>query len=130
MNLEHDTINTTVSESGEVVIEPDYLEFLRGQGYAIEGVSDTQVIPSSSRDIGHIVCRIDTYAYPRGYENMDLVADQLTLEVCSCEDFKYNRAVDVSETYLADGHMGTCQHINAAFKEVRAAADDNQEELL
>jgi hypothetical protein len=129
MNLEHDTTNVTVSEGGEIVVEPDYLEFLRGQGYVIEDVSDVKAIPSSSRDIAHIVCRVETYAYPQGHDNLDLVEHQITLECCSCENFKYNQAVDVSETYLADGHMGTCKHCRAAYKELRAESDNSQETL-
>jgi hypothetical protein len=129
MNLEHDTTNITVSESGEVVVEPDILEFWRGQGYTIESVSDVKAIPSSSRDIAHIVCKVETYAYPQGHDNLDIVEDQTVIECCSCEDFKYNRAVDVSETYLKDGNMGVCRHLKKAYREVRAENDDAQDTL-
>jgi len=130
MNLEHDTTNVTVSESGEVVVEPDILEFWRSQGYTIEGVSDVKAIPSSSRDIAHIVCKVETYAYPKGHDNLDIAAHGLQIPICSCERFKYQEAVDVSDTHLADGNMGTCHHLEKAYKELRAANDDNQEELL
>jgi len=129
MNLEHDTTNVTVSESGEVVVEPEILEFWRGQGYTIEGVSDVKAIPSSSRDIAHIVCRVETYAYPKGHDNLDIVEHKQTYGICSCEDFSFNRAPDVSETYLADGHVGSCKHLKKAYKEVRAANDDAQDTL-
>jgi hypothetical protein len=129
MNLEHDTTHVTVSEEGEIVVEPDYVKFLRGQGYTIEDISDVKAVPSSSRDIAHIVCRVTTYAYPHGHEKLDLIEHKQTYDVCSCENFKYNQAVDASETYLADGHMGSCKHLSAAFKELKAKDDENQTEL-
>jgi hypothetical protein len=129
MNLEHDTTNVTVSQEGEMVVEPDYLEFLRGQGYRLSSVSNVKTVPSSSRDIAHIVCRVETYQYPHGHDNLDLVEHKATYDICSCEAFKFQEAIDVSETYLADGHMGSCKHLRAAYKELRAESDESQEKL-
>lgn len=129
MEFDEDTVNIGVSEAGEVVIEPDYLEYLRSHGYTIEGVSKVHTVESTSREQPHLVCQIETYAYPKGHEKLDIAAHKLQIPVCSCERFKYQESVDVSEMPLNDGELGVCPHLKKAYKELRAANDEDQTRL-
>jgi hypothetical protein len=87
-------------------------------------------VPSSSRDIGHVIVTIETTELPAGHDELDVVEHECEVTVCSCEDFQYNQSVDVSETTLRDGTVGACRHIRSEFKAERAKNDENQEELV
>lgn len=131
MKLNDDTTNTDVSDTtnGQLIIEPQYLKYLREHGYHIDGVEDVRIVPSSSRDLAHVVAKVYTYALPHGHEDLDVSADRREITVCSCEDYTYNQSVDVSETALRDGTLGECRHITGAFRVEKARADDQQTEL-
>ena len=129
MNLNTDQIDIEATPDG-ILIEPSYVEFLRSQGYNIDDVSDVRVVPSTSRDVGHVVMRITTTDKPPGHPESDVVADKTEIAVCSCENFQFRQSVDVSEKTLAEGHLGTCKHITSAYREERAKADKSQNTLV
>jgi hypothetical protein len=114
---------------GEIVTEPEYLTYLRSHGYHINGVHDVTHVESDSRDMEHMVCRIDTHELPFGHDDLDAVADEITIPVCSCEDYQYNQSVDVGEDSLRERSPGLCRHLTAAFREERARQDDQQNTL-
>ena len=86
MNLNTDQIDIEATPDG-VLVEPSYVGFLRSQGYNIDDVSDVQIVPSSSRDVAHVVMRVTTTDKPPGHPESDIVADKLELPVCSCESY-------------------------------------------
>ena len=112
-----------------VICEPEYVKFLRSQGYPIDDVKDVRLVESDSRDMAHVVMTVVTTDKPKGHPALDVVEDETTLRVCSCEDFRYNRTVDVSEKTLADGNTGRCKHVKEAYRVEKAKADDQQETL-
>ena len=113
----------------QVVVEPEYLEYLRSHGYPILDVTDVQIAASESRDLAHVVCRIKTYEYPKGHEKLDVAAHEAEIAVCSCEDYQYNQAPDVSEHGTKPTDGSTCKHCRRAYKAIRAQNDDRQETL-
>ena len=129
MKLNTDQIDIEATPDG-VMIQPSYVGFLRSQGYNIDDVSDVRVVPSSSRDVAHVVMKVTTTDKPPGHPDSDIVADKLELLVCSCESYTYNEGVDVSKQTLAEGNIRRCKHLISAFREERAKADESQERLV
>ena len=129
MKLNADTTEIAVKDDN-VVIEPNYLGYLKSHGYRIEGVKDVKIIPSESRPMGHICAKIETHIYPWGHEKLDVSVHSITLPVCSCEAYKYSKSVDVAETHIADGTVEVCKHLKQAYKELRAESDDQQDTLV
>lgn len=124
LGAEHLEIGTT--NDGQVTIEPGYLKYLRSNGFTIEGVGSVHTVPSDSRDMAHIVMRIQTYEYPKNDPKLDYAAHALEIEVCDCWDYRQN-SNDVSE---GEKPGGSCKHIKECFKTVRAQEDENQESLF
>jgi len=128
MNPNPDTTEIDVTDDGEVIVEPGYLAYLRSHGYRIVDVDKVRFIASSSRDITHICCIVTTHEYPWGHEKLDVAAHKVELPVCSCEDFQYNKSVDVSDTLLATEKPTHCKHLSNSYRELNAE-DDSQETL-
>jgi len=113
-----------------IVMEPDYAGFLRSQNYAVNGLTDIHTVHSESDDRAYLVAKIETLALPNHHPELDLVANQIELPVCSCDDWRYNQSVDISESGVHPPACGTCKHIRSAYKEERAKADNQQVELV
>jgi hypothetical protein len=127
MNLEADNLTQRVNQAGEVVVEPNYVEFLRNEGHVIESISETHTVPSESdKDKAYLVMMVDTYQYPRDHPELDIAEHGLSLPVCSCWSYRSSSA-DVSEGNKPDGD---CKHVRAVFREQRAQADEQQEKLV
>ena len=124
--LDTDSVRVEATTEG-IIAEPQYLSYLRSQGYPIDSVQSVKIVESSSRDIAHVVMQVQTLAKPPGHQDSDVVADKTKITVCSCEDFRYNKSVDVAEQTLADGSLGACKHIRQSFKAIRAQTDDQQQ---
>lgn len=118
-------IGTT--QDGRIVIEPDYVDYLRNQGYLVEEVEEAHSVASNSRDMSHLVVRLVTYDEPRS--QYDAIEDMISLWVCSCEDFTYNQAADVSEDMVKPSESGVCRHIKEVSKVEKAKNDDKQRSL-
>ena len=124
--------DTRVKQTDEgVVVEPKFVGLLRSQGYQIEDI-DVKVIASDSRDVAHMVYQIDTYAFPKDSLMLDVAnpEHQVRTHACTCEDFVYNHTPKLSDPAVTPDDVGTCKHIEKAYKSVRAANDDNQETLF
>lgn len=121
---------TNKTMDGRLTLEIPWVEYLRSQGYTIREYQDIRVVESNSRDAGHVVAKIATYRYPKNSALLDIAADshQIELYVCSCEDFTYNKSVDVSEKDVMPDMCSSCRHIKQEFREERAE-DDTQETL-
>jgi len=109
--LSADGLTTDTTREGRVVIEPEYLEFLRSQGYLIEDISELHAVPSTSQEMIHLVAKIETYRYPRGSPKLDVVGDKVELWTCDCGDFQHRRSADVSDPNIDPTQSGECQHI-------------------
>jgi hypothetical protein len=131
--MKHDADNLTAelaqTEQGErIVVEPQYIEYLRSHGYSIKSLDRFDTAPSESEeDEGHVVVKITTYAYPDGHEKLDLVAHEIQIPVCDCWSYRQN-SNDVSENDVQPG--GSCKHTRDVFREEKAKKDEQQETLL
>ena len=129
MNLNTDQIDIEATTEG-VIIEPTYLGYLRSQGYNIDEIKDVQTVGSESRDVTHLVMKVETTDKPQGHPELDVVADKTELRVCSCENYQYSQSVDVSKKTLAEGSIGSCKHLIAAYRTEQAKADPNQQAIF
>jgi hypothetical protein len=127
--LNADNLKTWVNKDGEVIVEPSYVKYLRENGYNIEAIGALHSVPSKSSDGAHIVQEIQTYQYPRNHPKLDVAQHSTEIWVCDCWDYRSNQSVDVAETPLAEGSLGSCKHIRAVSKIANAKADDQQETL-
>jgi hypothetical protein len=120
-------IETTID--GRIVCEPGYLGYLREHGYTIDEVTEAHAVTSESRDKTHMVANVTTYDLPKDHPELDLVGDELSLWVCSCEDFQYNQSADVWESMVSPSQCGPCKHILEVSKVEKAKNDEQQETL-
>ena len=118
---------TTVD--GQLVIEPEWVDYLRSQGYKVESINEAHSVDSGSRDVSHLVVNITTFDKPKDSPSLDVVADEVDLWVCSCEDWQYNQSADVSEDMVKPSDSGRCKHILSVDRVERAKNDENQAEL-
>ena len=129
MKLHTEHIRIDSQPDGQIIIEPDYLDFLRTEGYTIEEINEIHVEESNSRDKAHLVLSVDTYEYPVNNPELDFEAHRTTLWVCSCEDYRYNRSVDVSKDGVKPTEAGVCKHIKECNKVKKAQEDEQQTSL-
>ena len=125
MKLNADNLKTDVKD-GQLVIEPQYVQYLREHNYAIEAINEIHTVPSESSDGAHLVVNIQTYEYPRKHEKLDVVEHETNLWVCDCWSFRQN-SNDVSKGLVKPG--GSCKHVRAVDKVQRAKNDEKQVEL-
>ena len=85
------------------------------------GVVATYAVPSSDGETAYLVREIECLSKP--FEEADVAADQVTIHVCSCEDFEYRKWYGSEPDEIANPQ--TCKHINA-LKSERATADESQ----
>jgi len=121
--------DVTTDESGSIVLEIPWVDYLKAQGYRVEGINNVQTVDSGSRDLTHIVAQIETYDKPFGDDSLDLVEDETTVPVCSCENFTYEQGAEVEDSMITPSQSSTCKHLRKAFKAIQAREDESQTEL-
>jgi hypothetical protein len=122
--------NITKEHTSEgLVFEPGYAGYLRSMGFNVEDITEIDTVSSNSEaDKKYLVGKIKTYDKPKDHPDMDLVADEIALPVCTCWNWRSEHSADLDEQ--APSESGVCKHLKKAYREVRAENDDNQEELL
>lgn len=118
-----------VTNDNRVICEPAYLSYMREHGYPVLSINEAHSVESGSRDKSHMVVEIATYDKPKDSPTLDVVADEISLWVCSCEDFTYNKAADVSEDMTKPSDSGRCKHVLSVDMTEKAKADASQTEL-
>ena len=121
---------TEQTHDGRLTIKIPWVEYLRNQGYTLRAYEEIRVVESNSRDGCHVVAKIATYRYPKNSALLDIADEthQCDIYVCSCEDFTYNKSVDISEPDILPDQCSSCKHIKREFRETRAE-DESQETL-
>jgi hypothetical protein len=105
--------------------ELEVVESLRAEGYNID-VMESRVCPSSSSDEAYILQKIQT---TETANPADLVAERTEAWVCSCPAFLFKES-PVTDSGAEDvGSMGTCKHLAAKVRELKATNDNNQATL-
>jgi len=123
-------INTEITNEG-VILEPQYLGFMRSQGYSLRSIEERHTVESSDGEHAHLVFKVGSYQYPKGSSLLD-VADpeqQVSTWVCSCADFRFNKSADVRDATVSPDDSGVCKHIRQTSKVERARQDDSQATL-
>jgi len=120
-------INTENTQEG-VVLEPQYLGFIRSQGYKIRNIQERHTVESSDGEHAYLVFKIATYQYPQGSGLLDVgdPEQQVSTFVCSCPDFRFNQSADIRDANTSPDDSGACRHIKSVSK-VQRAKDDNQQ---
>jgi len=129
MKLLADTNRTT---DGRLTLEIPWVEYIRSQGYTLQEYVAVHTAASNSRDGAHVVAKVKTYKYPKNNALLDVADPEhtVTVWVCSCEDFTYNKSVDPSEDMsITPGDVESCSHIQSVSKVQRALDDESQEGL-
>ena len=105
--------------------ELEVVTSLKAKGYDIT-VVESRVCPSSSSDEAYILQKLKTTetATPD-----DLIAEQTEAWVCSCPAFLYKESPVTDSGANNIGDMGTCKHLNAEVRELKAENDNNQATL-
>ena len=105
--------------------ELEVVTSLKAKGYDIT-VVESRVCPSSSSDEAYILQKLKTTetANPD-----DLIAEQTEVWVCSCPAFLYKESPVTDSGPENVGSMGTCKHLNAEVRELKAKSDNNQATL-
>lgn len=125
--LTSEFVETGLTEDGQLVMEPGYINYLRSQGYLIDSVQEIHTADSSRDDMAHLVVKIGTFEYPKDHPALDYAEHSVSLWVCDCEDFRYRQSVDLSEA--SPGECGACKHIKEVDKVQRALNDEDQSTL-
>jgi len=118
-----------VQSDGSVELNIPWVEYLKTQGYRVDAINNVQTVDSSSRELSHVVAHIQTYDRPMGHSELDLVEDEITLPVCSCENFTFEQGASVAENMVKPSQSGTCKHLREAYKTIQAQEDEQQETL-
>jgi len=129
MKLYPKHLKTEVTPEG-VIFENEFLGFLRSNGYSVNDVHSTHVVPSSNGGHAYLVQKIDTMRLPSNHPDLDIVADKVTIPICSCDDFRYRCSPDVSQQAKHPHDGGKCKHVIACYREERAKNDDKQQSLI
>jgi hypothetical protein len=124
-----DQLRQEITEDGQIILEPEYIAFLRSNGYPINEVVEIREAKSESRDMTHLIYTVKTTELPQDHPELDIVAHETEIKVCTCEDFRFNQSVDVGKRHLADESVGSCKHIRGEFRAEKAQEDENQMEL-
>lgn len=125
--LSAENLNVETTSDGRVVMEPQYLGYLRSNGFSILEVKETHVVASEDSDKAHIVQTVVTRRKPDDHPELDYVADKCELTVCDCWAFRSGSA-DVTE-HKAPTESSPCKHIESVDKVARAMNDESQETL-
>jgi len=102
----------------------DVERVLEEHGYPVD-VLETHIVPSSDGEKAYTVKKLQTTAVP--LERADAVEDETTTWVCSCDDYRFRRAVDAADKTVGD--TTPCKHITQVARAEQAEADDQQAAL-
>ncbi len=94
---------------------------LEDRGYPVD-VLETHIVPSSDGDRAYVVKKLQTTAVPLA--EADAVEDETTTWICSCDDYRFRRAVDAADKPVGD--TTPCKHITQVARAEQAEADDQQ----
>jgi len=130
MTLNTDQLRQELTEDGQIILEPEYVAFLRSNGYPVNEVVEIREAESESRDMTHLIYTVKTTELPQDHPELDVVAHETEIKVCTCEDFRYDKSVDVSERHLADESIGSCKHVRNEYRAEKAQADENQDTII
>ena len=127
-NLEADNLETSVNdETGELVIEPQYIQYLREHNFTIEELNAVHTVESESEpDKAYLVVNITTYDHPKDHPELDVVEHERDVWACSCWSFRQN-SNDVSNGLVKPD--GSCKHVERVSKVKRAKNDKAQNTL-
>ena len=126
--LNADNLDVELTEDGRIVIEPNYLGFLRSQGHPIESIQEVHTVKRKDSDKAHIVAKVETFDKSKSNPDLDYVADKTSLWVCDCWSFR-QKSADVSHGDKPSLSK-PCVHIQEVCKQERAKEDENQSELF
>ena len=122
MKLEAENLTVRVNANQEIVVEPSFIEFLRNEGYNIDGIEELRSVPSQSeKGKAYLVMQVQTYTKPKDHPELDIIEDKLTIPVCSCWSYRQNSSIEPPQ--------GSCKHTRKAYREERAKEDENQSTL-
>lgn len=111
--LNADNLEADTTLDGQITLEPQYLQYIRENGYRVEDIHEAHTVASESSDGAHLVLKVETYEYPMNHPDLDLAAHERTFWVCDCGDFTHRQSVNVAEKTLANNDIGRCKHIEA-----------------
>ena len=112
MELECENLDWGMGPGG-LCLTPEYVGFLRSQGYRVDGVRDVQVVESSGGQRLYVVCEVFTYEYPESHPDLDVAAHRGLQGVCSCGDFTHRKGADVSVEGVTPFESGACKHLGS-----------------
>jgi len=124
--------DTDRTQDGRLTLKIPWVDYLRTQGYTLRAYEELHCVESGSRDACHIVAKIQTYLYPKNSALLDIANEnhQLSVWCCSCEDFTYNKSVNVGEDIdITPDQCDPCKHIKSVSKVEKARSDENQDTL-
>jgi hypothetical protein len=128
MIAEEDNITREMTKDGRLVYEPGFAAYLRNNGYAIDDIHSVDTVQSRSEEgKKYLVAKIDTYELPRNHDDLDVVADTITIPTCTCWPWR-NKSPNLEDGYRPQ--RLTCPHLEMVYKELRAENDENQDTLL
>ena len=125
--LKADNLNVEYTEHG-LRVEPAYLSYLRSHDYIIERVHSVQVVHRKESETAHLVCKVDTYHFPKTDSKLDVALHRTTQPMCDCWKFRQESA-DISHEGVSPAESGLCPHIKIVYKEHQADADESQATL-
>jgi len=94
---------------------------LEDRGYPVD-VLETHIVPSSDGEKAYTVKKLQTTAVPLA--RADAVEDETTTWICSCDDYRFRRAVDAADKPVGD--TTPCKHITQVARAEQAKADEQQ----
>jgi len=128
MIQEQENITKELTDDGRLVFEPGFCGYLRSQNYQVTGVTELTTVGSDSDpEKEYLVCKVGTHKYPKDHPELDLVAHDVAIPVCTCWAWR-NESADLEEEQPTE--CGGCKHTISVYREEKAKADDNQVQLL
>jgi len=126
--LDSENLNTEIdTNTQQATIEPSYLNFLRSEGFTIDGLNSVHTVQREKNKTPHLVLNVTTYDKPSDHPNLDYVNDKIELYVCDCWSYRNNSA-DVSNGEKPS-ESEPCTHIKRVDKVQRARNDAAQDTL-
>jgi len=128
MIQEQENITKELTDDGRLVFEPGFCGYLRSQNYQVTAVTELATVESESDpEKEYLVCKVGTHKYPKDHPELDLVAHDVAIPVCTCWAWRNNSAdLEEQKPTECDG----CKHTRSVYREERVANDDNQVQLL
>jgi len=99
---------------------------LKDQDYRPE-YQHLRTVASGSQDHAYLLGKVRCLSVP--HKEADIVDDQMTVYLCSCDDHWYNRTKGFEEGNQSPEDIGDCKHISSEFAHLKAASDDKQTSL-